>query len=126
MPLSQPSGHCPPDSGLDQILRRGDRSSDKSIQETILEPGQKGRGKAALGEKSMGPGFSFKTSLLSTRRARQEKQEQAHWAGLRHTFTVNQNLRVVTIRTHQHGFAVDLLVGQAGLAVDDFQQLRGD
>lgn len=82
MPLSQPSGYRPPDSRLDQIPWRGDMTSDKSIQETILEPGQKGRGEAALGKKGMGPGFSFKNTKSTQHKTGKatRNRNRAHWA----------------------------------------------
>lgn len=41
-----------------------------------------------------------------------------------HTFTVYENLCVVTVRSHQYCFVVYLLVRQAGLAINDFEQLQ--
>lgn len=38
-----------------------------------------------------------------------------------HTFTVYKNLGVVTIGAHEHGLVVNLFIGPAGLAVDNFE-----
>lgn len=40
------------------------------------------------------------------------------------TLAVYDDLRVVTIRTHEHCFIVYLLFGQTGLSIHDFQQLN--
>jgi hypothetical protein len=42
-----------------------------------------------------------------------------------HTFTVYKDLCAITIRAHQYGIIVYLLIRQASLAVDDFQELQG-
>lgn len=40
-----------------------------------------------------------------------------------HTFTVYKDLSAISIRAHQYGIIVYLLIRQASLAVDDFQEL---
>lgn len=41
-----------------------------------------------------------------------------------HTFAVYEDFCVVTVRSHQYCFLVYLLLGQAGLAIDDFKKLK--
>lgn len=41
------------------------------------------------------------------------------------TFTVYEDFCAISVRSHQYGLIVYLFVRQAGLAVDDFQKLRG-
>lgn len=38
-----------------------------------------------------------------------------------HTFTVYEYLGVVTIGAHENGLIVNLFIGQAGLAIDNFE-----
>jgi hypothetical protein len=42
-----------------------------------------------------------------------------------HTFTVYKDLCAISIRAHQDRIIVYLLIRQASLAVDNFQELRG-
>lgn len=41
-----------------------------------------------------------------------------------HTFTVYKDLCAISVRAHQYRIIVYLLIRQASLAVDDFQELR--
>lgn len=41
------------------------------------------------------------------------------------TFTVDQDLCAISVCAHEHGILVNLRVGQASLAIDNFQELQG-
>lgn len=125
MPLSQPPSNAAPDGRLHQILMRRGTTPNKPIQQTILEASQKARGKAVTGQKRVGLRFSYRTQHkeLLSKVVAMGKEGGRCFRRYRHTFTVYENLCMVTVRSHQYCFVVYLFLGQARLAIDDFQEL---
>jgi hypothetical protein len=119
VPLPQPSSDATPDYGSNKVCRRCDLSADKSIKQTVFETCEQWRRKSTLCKESMRLGFPYSPDW---------KLAIFYWtkatSGRLYTFTIYQNFRMISIRSHQHGLTVYLLLCHVRLPIDNFQKLH--
>jgi hypothetical protein len=98
MPFAQSPRYSSPDRLANEILWSAHPALYESVKQTILKTCKKWWCKPTLCEKRMGFGLSV---------------------------SVNEDLGVVAIRSHQDSIVVYLLLGEAGFVLDDLQKLVG-
>lgn len=117
VPLTKTTGNAAPDRFTSKVVWCRGSAADESVKKTVLEAGKERRRQAAAREEGVGVCFSY---CLRQNVSQGNFSNSSRYSLTR---TIDQDLGIISIRSHQYRLVIDLFVGVTGDFANDLEQL---